>query len=195
MWIVLVFLRKNTRIHKNGRNSWTFRFCPFFGLVCRGDSWNKFVLSDSSPWAAKLRQKALYMVVASMACKRSMSAGNVSSFWMKMTSPTKTCSEDDDKNGTQRESNMHQSSTRMSGRRTSGSSRPSLGVRFLPSFPSFPRKICSQKMSGRTPGGSRHSSSRHPWPSEHQLSGTGDSQRDSRESIRANLSQLKPLFL
>ena len=27
------------------------------------------------------------------------------------------------------------------------------------------------------------------------LSGTGDSQRDSRESIRANHSQLKPLFL
>ena len=39
MWIVRVFLRKNTRIHKNGRNSWTFRFGPFFGLVCRGDSW------------------------------------------------------------------------------------------------------------------------------------------------------------
>ena len=39
MWTVLVFLRKNTRIHKNGRNSWTFRFGPFFGLVCRGDSW------------------------------------------------------------------------------------------------------------------------------------------------------------
>ena len=39
MWIVLVFLRKNTRIHKNGRNSWTFRFGPFFGLVCRGASW------------------------------------------------------------------------------------------------------------------------------------------------------------
>ena len=32
---------KNTRIHKNGRNSWTFRFGPFFGLVCRGDSWWK----------------------------------------------------------------------------------------------------------------------------------------------------------
>ena len=28
-----------------------------------------------------------------------------------------------------------------------------------------------------------------------RLSGTGDSQRDSRESIRANHSQLKPLFL
>ena len=27
------------------------------------------------------------------------------------------------------------------------------------------------------------------------LSGTGDSQRDSRESIRVNRSQLKPLFL
>ena len=41
MWIVLVFLRKNTRIHKNGRNSWTFRFGPFFGLVCRGNYWVK----------------------------------------------------------------------------------------------------------------------------------------------------------
>ena len=40
MWIALVFLRKNTRIHKNGRNSWIFRFGPFFGLVCRGDSWS-----------------------------------------------------------------------------------------------------------------------------------------------------------
>ena len=39
MWIVLVFLRKNTRIYKKGRNSWTFRFGPFFGLVCWGDSW------------------------------------------------------------------------------------------------------------------------------------------------------------
>ena len=39
MWIVLVFLRRNTRIHKIGRNSWTFRFGPFFGLVCWGDSW------------------------------------------------------------------------------------------------------------------------------------------------------------
>ena len=38
MWIVLVFLRKNNRIHKNGRNSWTFRFGTFFGLVCQGDS-------------------------------------------------------------------------------------------------------------------------------------------------------------
>ena len=31
--------RKNTRIHKNGRYSWTLRFGPCFGLVCRGDSW------------------------------------------------------------------------------------------------------------------------------------------------------------
>ena len=29
----------------------------------------------------------------------------------------------------------------------------------------------------------------------YELSGTGDSQRDSHESIRANHSQLKPLFL
>ena len=62
----------------------------------------------------------------------------------------------------------------MSGRRTSGSSRPSLGLRFLPSFPSFPWKICSQKMSGRTPGGSRHSSSRHPRPSEIRIGGARD---------------------
>ena len=27
---VLVFPRKNTRVHKNGRNSWTFLFWPFF---------------------------------------------------------------------------------------------------------------------------------------------------------------------
>ena len=40
MWIVLVFPRKTSRIHKNGRNSRTFpRFAPFFGLVCRADSW------------------------------------------------------------------------------------------------------------------------------------------------------------
>ena len=39
----LFSLRKNTRIHKNGRNSWTFRFGPFFGLVCRGDSWYKSI--------------------------------------------------------------------------------------------------------------------------------------------------------
>ena len=44
MWIVLVFRRKNTRIHKNGRNSWTFRFGPFFGLVYRGDSWAELAL-------------------------------------------------------------------------------------------------------------------------------------------------------
>ena len=43
MWIVLVFLRKNTRIHKNGQNSWTFRFGLFFGFVCRGHSWQKVV--------------------------------------------------------------------------------------------------------------------------------------------------------
>ena len=39
MWIVLVLLRKNTRIDKHGRTSWTFRFGPFFGLVYWGDSW------------------------------------------------------------------------------------------------------------------------------------------------------------
>ena len=33
------------------------------------------------------------------------------------------------------------------------------------------------------------------WTLRFALSGTGDSQRDSRESIRANHSQLKPLFL
>ena len=39
MWIVLVFPRKNTRIRKKGWNSWTFRFGPFCGLVCRENSW------------------------------------------------------------------------------------------------------------------------------------------------------------
>ena len=48
MWIELVFLRKNTRIHKNGRNSWTFRFGPFFGLVCRGDSWLYFAIWNAA---------------------------------------------------------------------------------------------------------------------------------------------------
>ena len=48
MWIVLVFLRKSTRIHKDGRNSWSFRFGPFFGLVCRGDSWML------QPWSSAL---------------------------------------------------------------------------------------------------------------------------------------------
>ena len=38
MWIALVFPRKNTRIHKDSRNSWSFCFGPLFGLVCRGDS-------------------------------------------------------------------------------------------------------------------------------------------------------------
>ena len=35
------FPKENTpeNSHKNGRNSWAFRFGPFFGLVCRGDSW------------------------------------------------------------------------------------------------------------------------------------------------------------
>ena len=54
MWIVLVFLRKNTRIHKNGRNSWTFRFGPFFGLVCRGDSWSLPWLTSKYPWDKRL---------------------------------------------------------------------------------------------------------------------------------------------
>ena len=31
------FPKENTRTHKKGRNSWTFRFGPFFGLVCWGD--------------------------------------------------------------------------------------------------------------------------------------------------------------
>ena len=38
IWIVLVLLRKNTRTHEKCRNSWTFRFGPFFALVCWGDS-------------------------------------------------------------------------------------------------------------------------------------------------------------
>ena len=44
MWIVLVFPQeKHQKIHKKGRNSWTFRFGPFFGLVGRGDSWKNFM--------------------------------------------------------------------------------------------------------------------------------------------------------
>ena len=53
MWIVLVFLRKNTRIHKNGRNSWIFRFGPFLGLVCRGDSWENGVFIPGPSLAAE----------------------------------------------------------------------------------------------------------------------------------------------
>ena len=47
---------KNTRIHKNGRNSWTFRFAPFFGLVCRGDSWIKVNYSELQ-WSKDPREK------------------------------------------------------------------------------------------------------------------------------------------
>ena len=32
------FPKEQTRIHKKGRNSRTFRFGPFFGLVCRGET-------------------------------------------------------------------------------------------------------------------------------------------------------------
>ena len=41
---------KSTRIHKNGRNSWTFRFGLFFGLVCRGDSSYKWRLIRENAW-------------------------------------------------------------------------------------------------------------------------------------------------
>ena len=48
MLIMLVFKEK-IRIHKNGRNSWTSWFGPFFGLVCRGDSWRLGgILGDNS---------------------------------------------------------------------------------------------------------------------------------------------------
>ena len=54
MWIVLVFLRRNTRIRKNGRNSWTFlRFGPFFGLVCQGDSSEQCFVASLSPKSAQ----------------------------------------------------------------------------------------------------------------------------------------------
>ena len=58
--------------------------------------------------------------------------------------------------------------SRMSGRRTSGTSRSSLGVQVLAvfSFKLFPRESRSSKMSGKTPGSSRHPSSRHPRPSD-----------------------------
>ena len=55
----------------------------------------------------------------------------------------------------------------MSGRRTSGSSRPSLGVQVLAVFSFiFLGKIAVQEMSGRTPGSPRHPSCRHPRPSD-----------------------------
>ena len=56
---------------------------------------------------------------------------------------------------------------RMSGRRTSGRSRPSLGVQ-VPALFSFvfPRKTPVQKMSGRIPGSPRHPSSRQPRSSD-----------------------------
>ena len=56
--------------------------------------------------------------------------------------------------------------SRMSGRRTSGTSRPSLGVQVLTVFPSCPRENSSLKMSGKTQGSPRQPSSSHPWPSE-----------------------------
>ena len=41
MWIVLVFQRKTPEFtQKWAKFIWTFRFGPFFGLVCRGDSWS-----------------------------------------------------------------------------------------------------------------------------------------------------------
>ena len=51
------FPKENTRIHKNGRNSWTFRFGPFFGLVCRGDSWRARVAEkgELGPKPAEVR--------------------------------------------------------------------------------------------------------------------------------------------
>ena len=59
----------------------------------------------------------------------------------------------------------------MSGRRTSGTSRRSLGAQVTGSCPlllHFIGKIAVQKMSGKAPGSPRHPSSRHPRPSECQ---------------------------
>ena len=56
--------------------------------------------------------------------------------------------------------------SRMSGRRTSGTSRSSLGVQVLAVFLHFLGKIEFQNMSGKTPGTPRQPSSRHPRPSE-----------------------------
>ena len=72
MWIVLVFPRKNTRIHKNGRNSWTFRFGPFFGLVCRGDSWlfRKILVSVKS--FVRLRGPAAILFTSRDTCSDSI---------------------------------------------------------------------------------------------------------------------------
>ena len=46
--IVLVFLREKHQGSQKRRNSWTSRFGPFFGLVCRGDSWKRGVY-ESTP--------------------------------------------------------------------------------------------------------------------------------------------------
>ena len=55
----------------------------------------------------------------------------------------------------------------MSGRRTSGCSRPSLGVQVLAQFSlHFLGKGAVQEMSGKTPGSPRRPSSRHPRPSD-----------------------------
>ena len=53
----------------------------------------------------------------------------------------------------------------MSGRRTSGTSRPSLGAQVLAVF-HFLGKIAVPKMSGKAPGSPRHPSSRRPRPSD-----------------------------
>ena len=54
----------------------------------------------------------------------------------------------------------------MSGKRTSGTSRPSLGAQVLAVFFSSLRKIVVQRMSGKAPGNPSNPSSRHPRPPE-----------------------------
>ena len=61
MWIVLVFLRKNTRIHKNGRNSWTFVLALslvwFAGATPDWRRKNRFSLKSVYLWEESCRGK------------------------------------------------------------------------------------------------------------------------------------------
>ena len=57
---------KHQNSQKNGRNAWTFRFGPFFGLVCRGDSW-KSSGQRTLPYRNEKRADSLQAVNSPMA--------------------------------------------------------------------------------------------------------------------------------
>ena len=56
------FPKENTPevTQKGGRNSWTFRFGPFFGLVCQGDSWGHR-WPDAVAYGFRIRTRAVDM--------------------------------------------------------------------------------------------------------------------------------------